>query len=507
MGYGERKDKCIACTKRMLAPSRGLHQAGACTKRILAPSRAIPYVCSMIHNLTKVASASIAVFAFLSAWFFLERTLFIDTAYYLFRMSQEMTFNVELNRWAAVIPEILPWIGLKLAAPTGILLFSYSISFWLLYALIFYIMVFRLQKPEAGLTLVLSFTLFLRISWFHAVTETHQAVAWCLLLYAWLSAANPDRWLFYPLTAFFLCLLGFFSHPVSLFMQVFILAWVGWERALYKRPGLWIIFCSIVALYILKVFLTNADSYEGSFFSQLKALPEFLPRIHHAFGVKFLIAHFWDIYLWPVSIGIITACIYTIQKCWGKLFLVMSGSATFLILTWVTYFHGDADVMTEKNLMPLAIFIVLPFSEELYKPSFFLQGWRKVLATIVLIGIGMFGIIMEGFQQKQRVAWLDSLVTQAQAKQTQRGLVLKSELKEPYIGAVWALAHETLWYSAWKNGKEGVVTVYALEHLDQPPTDLSVTDLFMSTEFWLIYNAFTLNPDYFVFKEGRYEGL
>ncbi len=41
MGYGERKDKCIACTKRMLAPSRGLHQAGACTKQGLAPSRGL----------------------------------------------------------------------------------------------------------------------------------------------------------------------------------------------------------------------------------------------------------------------------------------------------------------------------------------------------------------------------------------------------------------------------------------------------------------------------------
>lgn len=458
----------------------------------------------MIDNLTKVSSAAMAIFTILAAIFFLERTLFIDTAYYLFRMSQEHSFNVELNRWAAIIPEILPWIGMKLNAPTGLILFSYSIAFWLLYALIFYIMVFRLHKPEAGLTLVLSFTLFLRISWFHSVTETHQAVAWCLLLYAWLSAANPDRWFRYPSIAFLLCLLGFFSHPVSLFMQVFILAWVAWERSLFKRPGLWIILFCLLALYLIKVMLTQADSYEGSFFSQIKALPEFLPRIHHAFGVKFLKAHFWDIYVWPFSIGVGITLYYILQKSWMKLFLMLSGTSVFLVLTWVTYFHGDADVMTEKNLMPLSIFVILPFTQELYSSNFWMNDRVKVLFAGLLIAIGMTGIVREGFNQKRRVAWLDTLVTLAEAHQTQRALVQKNTLTDPCIGAVWALAHETLWYSAWKNGKEGVVTVYALENPDQPPTDLSVTDLFMSTEFWLIYNAFTLNPDYFQFREGRY---
>ncbi len=457
--------------------------------------------------LTKISGFAVIAFLLLSAVFFLERTLFIDTAYYLFKMSMENSFNVELDRWAAVIPQILPLAGMMLSAPASAILISYSLAFWLLYAAIFYIMVYRLQKPEAGLALVLGFTLFLRISWFHSVTETHQAVAWCLLLYAWLSAANPTKWFFYLPVALTLCLLGFFSHPVSLFMQVYIIAWVGWERKLYKHAGLWLILLCIGAMYLSKVALTKEDSYEGSFFSQLKEMPSLLPRIHHSFGVKFLKAHFLDIYLWPVALGILVTLWFIRQKEWGKLFLMCSGTATFLALTWVAYFHGDAEVMTEKNLMPLAVFIILPFAQELYKDSFFLKGkWKPLLISCVIL-VGMIGIILEGLNQQKRVAFLAAICAQTEAQGSQRGLVLKSELREPYIGSVWALAHETLWYSAWANGPDRVTTVFALESMDNPPTDLSVTDLFMSTEFWLIYNAFTLNQDYFRFREGRYGGI
>jgi len=173
-------------------------------------------------------------------------------------------------------------------------------------------------------------------------------------------------------------------------------------------------------------------------------------------------------------------------------------------LTWVAYFHGDAEVMTEKNLMPLAVFIILPFAQELYKDSFFIKGkWKPLLISFVIL-VGMIGIILEGLTQQKRVAFLATICAQTEAQESQRGLILKTELREPYIGSVWALAHETLWYSAWANGPDRVTTVFALESMDNPPTDLSVTDLFMSTEFWLIYNAFTLNQDYFRFREGRY---
>lgn len=457
--------------------------------------------------LTKISSVALLLMLILSAVFFLERTLFIDTAYYLFRMSQEHSFNVELNRWSAVIPELLPWLGMKLSAPASVILMSYSLAFWLLYAGIFYLMVFRFKKPEAGLTLILAFTLFLRLSWYHSVTETHQAVAWCLMLYAWLAFANPDKWFIYIPIGFVLCLLGFFSHPVSLFMQVFIIAWVAWDRKLLKHPGLWLVLISLVGLYLTKVALTKEDSYEGSFFSQLKEFPALLPTIHHSFGLKFLKAHFWDIYCWPIAIGWFMVYWYARQKEWVKLFLLSGGTTAFLLLTWVAYYHGDAEVMTEKNLMPLAVFIVLPFAQEIYKDSFFLQArWKAILITLVLVA-GFMGIVAEGLNQRKRVQWLRELTEQFAAQGTQRGLVLKSELKEPFVGAVWALAHETLWYSAYAQGQDGVVTVFALESMDTPPTDLSVTDLFMSTEFWLIYNAFTLNTDYFKFQEGRYEPL
>lgn len=451
-----------------------------------------------------IALGGMLILTLFSILFYQERTLLTDTAYYLFRMSTEMSFNVELNRWSAVLPEILPLLMMYMKQPTQWVLLSYSLSFWLLFLGLFILMVKGFKNTESGIALILAFTFFLRQSYFHSVTETHQAVAWSLLLYAWLMYGNADKKIVYSGVALLICVPGYFSHPVSLFMQLFAIAYAGLNRNMLKHQGLWMVVLALFGLYLAKVLSTESASYEGNFFGEIRRMPEHLPGLLHSFGVKFIVHHFFDLYLLPFLSGILLLAVYLKEKRYLHLTLYVIGTALFLMITLTAYHAGDADIMTEKNLMPLSVFLALPFVRDVLMNDNIPYARFKTLWLSLCIVFGLWGIYNEGLHQGKRLVWMKCNIDAVKASSRQKVYTVASEINFPNVGPAWALSHETLWYSSLLYGPEGVATIYTTPALDQLPTEIQYDDLYLSVSFWPVYGVANLNPTYFQFKPERY---
>jgi hypothetical protein len=128
----------------------------------------------------------------------------------------------------------------------------------------------------------------------------------------------------------------------------------------------------------------------------------------------------------------------------------------------------------------------------------------KTLWLSICIAFGLWGIYNEGLHQGKRLVWMKCNIDAVKASGRQKVYTVASEINFPTAGPVWALSHETLWYSSLLYGPEGVATVYTTPALDQLPTEIQYDDLYLSVSFWPVYGVGNLNPTYFQFRPERY---
>ena len=185
-------------------------------------------------------------------------------------MILEKTFQQEVGRYAAVIPQLLPlagiWAGLSLKA----ILLLYSLSFIILYYIIFLIISYILKNDTIALAVPLALVLGVSDSFYWISTETHQTIAYNLLLFAFLyyTKDNTSGFLIdlknYFITSFFI-FLCFFTHPVSLFTVLFILGYFAIDTRSWNIPFVYVMAVLVVALHFSNFLLSRKEVTNPAF--------------------------------------------------------------------------------------------------------------------------------------------------------------------------------------------------------------------------------------------------
>ena len=160
--------------------------------------------------------------------FYLERTIFVDPCYAVFNILYYRDYIVEAGRTAAVFPQTLALLAVKLELPLKVILGIYSISFILLYYLVFLVIAYGFKLDRLALAVPLVMMLGVKYSFFWISTETHQALVYTILFYAFLSWSLSFKpgvlfWSIRLIVATGILFLCFYSHPVSLFTVLFVL--------------------------------------------------------------------------------------------------------------------------------------------------------------------------------------------------------------------------------------------------------------------------------------------
>ncbi|TVR79834.1 MAG: hypothetical protein EA409_08890 [Saprospirales bacterium] len=91
----------------------------------------------------------------LAAWFFVERTAFVDISFHLFQLIHD-GIAIQNNRFVAILTQIFPIAGIHLGLPLKSLMLIYSLAFPIVYFVVFLILYEILKMRELAIAFFLS---------------------------------------------------------------------------------------------------------------------------------------------------------------------------------------------------------------------------------------------------------------------------------------------------------------------------------------------------------------
>jgi hypothetical protein len=450
------------------------------------------------------------IYAFMAVYFYLERTLYIDSAYSIFNIINAEFFTVEAKRYSVVIPQVFPLLAIHAGLPLKGILLVFSLSFIIVYYLVFLICTYTLKNEIAGITIVLVLCLMIRQSFFHIVTETHQGLIYSCLFYAFLESQNIKNrntllGHFYHLGAgSLIILLCFFSHPATIFSLVFILTFILFDKKDYKNVRYPYFILLIFIIYLIKALYTDSNSYEGGFFAELKNSPTVIKSFFDIYSTQFLLTRFFQLYITAFILLASTVLFYLFKKEYKKLVIFPGMIFSALFITNIIYNKGDSDIMMERAYMPFAVMIGIAFFKDLYP---FLYGKSKILAPMVVVtilGFSIINIITTSSIFKNRIAYIGNLINNTSAIDSNRKYLLaKEDVNMDIVHIPWTFAVETLLYSSLDDPKASK-TIYLFDKAENFDFNRSNEMLFLALPFWLEWDVKSLNNRYFSIGKGFY---
>ncbi|MCX6258320.1 MAG: hypothetical protein NTW49_10565 [Bacteroidia bacterium] len=445
-----------------------------------------------------------------SAFFYLERMVYADTAYYIFRMLNTAGLSVEHGRDTMVLLQLLPVLAIKLHFSLKTVVMLYSVSIILIYYLLFNIAVYVLKSDGAGLIIALILIIGVWENFYNPVTETHLGLVFSTLLYAWLNFYDNLKNIKYPAVLFFLpsfliICLSVYSHPVTLFAVFFIVMYHMCNKKYFRQFRYYALLLLIVILYFLKNILYAADSNEKSHLMEISALYHNLHGFFQYYSTQWVVSRLWSIYLMPQIILVILLIWLIIKKKIAEAALIIISVMLFLLITCFVFRQGDANIMMEKDFMTVNYFILLPFIHELiYNAKF--NAWLKTSFLIIIATVSFIHIYNIGKVYHERISYIKNLVESTKRFDERKFLIPKSKVKMEDVMVPWAFSIETLIISSL-DSPDDARTIYIVNNNELDEIDLNQENLFLKVIFDLKSNSDELSKRYFSLPHGIYRLL
>lgn len=364
-----------------------------------------------------------------STYFYKERILFADTAYQFFKIINYEKLFVEANRYGAILPAFPLLLAIKLGMSLKLLTIVYSVSFIGLYYLVFLVCAYLLRNMAAALAVVFTLILCISQSFFHPVTETHQSLVYSVLLFAVLQHPTFRFPLLQFLVATLVITLAFLAHPVAVYPMVFIIGYVALDKRQLRSVLPYALLFVAAGLALAKVLLTQEDSYEGRFFSELLSAPSNMLSLPQAYSLRFFITRIPHLYLWVIVMEFVLIIYLYFRKEYLKLAWQVGVLGIFMLITILTYNKGDSDLMMERAFMPLALFVSIPFLKDFI-------GTLPKYKTLKLVGLALImvfsfnRIYVQGRAFKGRTGFNQDMLMKTAYFPNRKFIVESEKLKE-----------------------------------------------------------------------------
>ena len=438
---------------------------------------------------------SFLVLLIASVYYYKERILFADSAFQFFKIVNFEKINVEAYRYGAILPELPLLLAMKLGFNLKLLIITYSVSFIALYYIVFLLCIKLLKNIPAALSIVFILIMCVSESFFYPVTETHQSLVFAVLLFAILQYASFRYSFIQILLASIVIIISFLTHPVALYPLTFIIGYSAIDKKQLGSIKPYALLGLVIGLAVAKVILTDENSYEGKFFSELLKSPSIILDLPFAYSTKFLIKRIFGLYLWVAIPELILILRLLSKKEYLKLFWQLGISGFFLIVTLLTYNKGDSDMLMERAFMPLALLVSIPLLKEMLNDN---NQYRniKLTALILIIAVSLNRINTQGNKFRERTRFSQELMAKT-AKLPNRKFIIESSELQKHHYTYWSNSFETLILSSITDNIP-TQTIY-------PANDITplakytedANNVFLGADFWLEWNIDSLNHKYF----------
>jgi len=445
-------------------------------------------------------------FAFAS-YFFKERCLYLDSAFYLFKIISNEGFNFEASRYGIFLTQIIPIIAIKLGISLKSLMILVSVNFIFVNYLIFIISYHIIGEKKVAVIFPFVFITGISFGFFYSYTEIYQASALVIAFYAWINRRfnKTDIKLYEYIVALLIIIESFLCHPSSIIPIIFIcgLHIIHYNQFNIKGVGLFIPFSILLA--IIKILLTKSNSYEGNLFSNFINSPELLTNIFSYYPAQYFFDKmFGGIYFIP-ALSILLLIVLCIKR---KKFLLLSYCLSsffiFWILTVLTFNRGGGSVEIEKMFSPLMLLIIIPLCNEL---DFKNMNYNhiKVFVFYIIILSGFYQIHKIGKKFTGRTDKLIEMMATLSKTGENKFIVNYNDLMQN-VRSSWSVAVESLFLSAIMNPEKQLTIFIAKNKQQLSGINLNNPKLFLAVPFWIRWET-PLNKRYFRLKESKYKWI
>ena len=375
----------------------------------------------------------------MSVFYALERVCYMDSAFMVFRMVNDEKLIAEGGRYIHVIPQLLPWLMVKLNAPLHIIIVSFSLMYTAcLY--ITYIIIGKLMNNKV-IALVFLFLLLISVNetFFDVVTETKFALAFACMFLAHLLCEKQQT----IYVGILMLVFGFYTHPIFIVYCVLIIFFISlskFNKRLLLYGGV------LMILLLSKAFIFGSTAYEkdlllATFYDPIQLLKNSF--IHTYFGgllgTQFI-----------VLICIIFLQLISLVKNKKWLLLGMYSFAVFLlyIALALVYSKGDSHMMIQKTLLVFHFALLIPYFLEEKTMSLWVK--RSIYFLVIL---GCFWALWStntlAKKYTNRVAILEHFLKKL-PNQTDKYLIAENQIDHEVMMGTWALPHESILVSKIK---------------------------------------------------------
>ncbi len=325
----------------------------------------------------------------LAVVFYKERIIYADSAFHLFFLIKNGSFEIQAARFGTLLTQILPLICIKLGAPLKAVVISYSLNY-ILNNFICYVLCGSVFKNyRYALILLLFNTMILTDTFYNIQSEIIQGMpmAIALLAYMTIKDVKSMAWYAYPLLLIALAIVAFI-HPLAFFVVLFgVMFHLVDKNSLADRKLFIISFTVFVLLVACKHFFFKSgydEQAEGGIGNFVSLFPHYFNTASTDKFIKYCIDKFY----WMPLLASINMVVYITQRAWAKFILFVLSALAYLLLVNVTHPDGNmTDAYAETMYMPLVFIVALPFVYDVLPLlSKYYLGYG-IMAIIAMLGV------------------------------------------------------------------------------------------------------------------------
>ncbi|MEO7174339.1 MAG: hypothetical protein ABIV51_00905 [Saprospiraceae bacterium] len=437
-----------------------------------------------------IGIATYSILLLLSVIYFKERTIILDTAFYLFHILQDNSFTIS-DRFGSVFTQIFPFMGAKLGASLTAITMVYSNSFIIFYTAAFLITWFGLKNYKIAIVILLYNTLITMHSFFWVNSEGIQGIVFALVYLAYVeNQINAERVSkrFYWLSILAIPTIVYF-YPLMPFTYFFGLFFLLIQYPQKGRKLIWGAAAGFIVIYLVKVLFFRS-SYDNTAMGRLDNFIKLFPNYFSTKSNR----EFWTWMIRDYTIVLISLVAVIVFYLRKKAYLKLSYFAAcffgFMLLINVTNAGGADQFYLEPQYSILTVFLAFPLVYDLF-PTISYRSKNVILTVVVLCCF--YRIFAIGGYYQNRLDWYRTTMQTSHAK-----LILQeSEIPMGLIKMAWASSFEFwLLSTIEQNSTRSIIVENVPEEFNWANGSPKV---FISK--WGPFEYDSLNPKYFVFSD------
>lgn len=433
--------------------------------------------------------------------YYKQRVIYIDSAAQIFEIINNETFAIYVKRYSMFISQLFPILMIKIGLPLKSIIIAYSVSFILIAYFSFWLS-FNKLKNKFSIIIFPLIIIGIRLTFFHAISETFQALAFSTILFAFIYYIDEKKfakkYLFVGIFIF-LIFLNMFIHLVTFFTILFILGFYLVDRKKWKKLEIYLYIGLVLIIFSLKTILVAqvSSSHDSQFINELQNFKEIILNFWTTYTFKFPFLRFRKIYFIPFLMLCIVIYFYLKQKEYLKLIYVLAFISVFYLVSVIVYHKGDSDIGMERTFLPLVFFIIIPFSQIVInnKSKVLDYAFFSIIAFSLLFSF--IGISKTQKILKKRTDYIYTLTEINKNKKT----VLESDFANTDIlKTTWGLGIESLLLSSIDNNSNTI-----FYNFDSTKVEIeNSNNIFFCVPWDVRWQQNSLNKKYFNLPDTSY---